>query len=207
MSSKKDRSAIVSGAGLLTSIFTNLVKEVKERGGDDEDIHRLTTPEGSSLLGKIADLIVRAGQGMESFSVLVRYNQSLAEIIKMGKYGWENSNVTAENFPLQGEGEKEVEVMLFHFGREIKSEAAINEMDKAGYRPATIKELLALGYSYPELQKQFPVVALGSVCRDSDGHLQVPCLDWHGAGRLLDLDLFGLNWGDKHRFAAVLKPT
>ena len=100
-----------------------------------------------------------------------------------------------------------MEVTLFHFGREIKSEAAISEMDKDGYRPATIKELLALGASYPELQKHFPVVALGSVWRNPDGHLQVPCLDWHGAGRLLDLDLLGLNWGDKHRFAAVLKLT
>ncbi len=56
---KKDVSAIVSGAGLLTAIWTELVNAVRERGGTDEDIHRLSTPAGRETVDKMADCVVQ----------------------------------------------------------------------------------------------------------------------------------------------------
>ena len=53
----KNVSAIVSGAGLIAGIWTEIVKAVRERGGTDDDIHRLATPDGASLIGKVAQLI------------------------------------------------------------------------------------------------------------------------------------------------------
>lgn len=58
MAKKKDVSAIVSGAGLIASVWTEIVKAVRERSGTDEDIHRLATPAGGKLIGNFADLIV-----------------------------------------------------------------------------------------------------------------------------------------------------
>jgi len=76
-------------------------------------------------------------------------------------------------------------------------------MAKAGYRPAPIEDLLALGASQPELQKKFLIVALGSQWRSPDGDLSVPVLDWDGAERYLGLDWLGRGWGASCRFAAV----
>ena len=38
----------------------------------------------------------------------------------------------------------------------------LQEMSKAGLRPANIYELLALGLKYPELKDKRPIIALGS---------------------------------------------
>jgi hypothetical protein len=78
-------------------------------------------------------------------------------------------------------------------------------MEKAGYRPARIEELLALGASQPELQKEFPIVALASVWRGPGGDRRVPYLRWDVAGRRLDLSWFEYGWTGDYRFAAVRK--
>jgi len=66
MSNQKEKAMIVRGAGLLTSIFSNLQKKVEEFGGSEKDIHRLTTPEGEETIGKMAQIIVDDGRKKES---------------------------------------------------------------------------------------------------------------------------------------------
>ena len=137
--------------------------------------------------------------------VLVDYAKPLKEMIQAGKYNWVNDNITSGHFPTTGTGQKEVEIMLFHFNRPISSDDAIAEMEKAGYRPADPPEILALGVKYPELQKQFPIVALGSPWWYPDGDRSVLYLDWLISGRRLDLILFEADWYEDYRFAAVCK--
>jgi len=52
------KSDIVSAAGLLTGIFTRMMAEVEKKGGGEEDVHRLTTPEADSIWPQIAEVIV-----------------------------------------------------------------------------------------------------------------------------------------------------
>lgn len=140
--------------------------------------------------------------------VVVDCNRSLAEMISAGKYDWVHSDITAEHFSVREGGAQEKEIALFHFGRNISSKDAICEMDAAGYRPAIIEELLALGESQPELQKQFSIVALGGpLWRDSgNGYHHVPCLEGDVGGRNLDLcRWFDGFWISNWRFAAVRK--
>lgn len=204
MSSKLDRSAIVAGAGLVASIFTTLVKKVREQGGTDEDIHRLATPDGEKILDEFIKLIV--GGTRQTFKVLVDYTKTLAEMIKAGQYDWVNENITQDHFSVHGSGQKEVEIVLFHFNRDIASEQVIVEMEQAGFRPAKVEELLSLGASYPDLQKQFPVVALGSVWQGPRVLRYVPFLYRDGAERrFLDLSWSGHGWRGRSRFAAVRK--
>jgi len=197
------KSAIVSGAGLLTSIFTTLVNEVQKRGGDDEDIHCLTTPEGEGLLGEIAELIVRRARKV--FSVVVDYSRSLVQMIKAGNYNWVNSNITEKNFPIQGEGRQKTEVALFHFNKNMTSEQVIAEMDKQGYCPARIEELLAFGESQPDLQRQFSIIALGSIWRFRDGGRYVPVLYEDVRERRLDLVYFDGAWDPGYHFVGLRK--
>jgi len=197
------KSDIVSAAGLLTGIFSRMMAEVRKKGGSDEHIHRLTTPEADTIWPQIADLIV--GSTRQAFKVVVGYTRTLKQMIHAGNYDWVNPDINEMNFKVEGQGKQEKEVVLFHFGRSISSEDAISEMSKAGYRPAKIEELLALGAAYPELQKEFPIVALGSAWQSPDGNRRVPCLLWFGRERYLDLYWFGLDWDEDYRFAAVRK--
>lgn len=138
----------------------------------------------------------------------IDYTKTVEQAITDGNYDWKNSDITAKNFPISPEmtGKKvEVKTKLFHFNRDISSDDAITEMDKDGYRPATLMELLVLGFLFPKLQRQFPIVALGSVWYDADGGRGVPCLDACGSGRRLRLHWFDGGWGARCRCLGVRK--
>ncbi len=139
------------------------------------------------------------------FSVTVDYAQSLANMVRAGNYDWVNSDITEKHFPVKGEGKTEKELHLVHLNRAISSDDAVRELDKMGYAPAKIEDLLALGASYPELQRQFPIVALGSVWRRLLGHRHVPCLWSYTAERYLRLHWLEGDWREDHRFLAVRK--
>ena len=139
----------------------------------------------------------------EGIILNVNYSRTLKEMIIAGNYDWINGDIKEKNFPLPTEllGKKiTASNKLFHFNRSISSENAISEMNKAGYRPATLAELLALGEAYPEQQKEFPIVALGSIwCRT------VPGFGFVDFERRLGLAWFGIGWEYNYRFLAVRK--
>lgn len=206
--SKKDTSAIVSALGVLMSIVTALVSAVRKQGGTDADIYRLATPEGESLIDKIATLIVQAGKPIEQlaencYKVLVDYWQTLQQMIANGKYDDADSDITYENFPTQGIGQQNVVVELVHFGRDMESEAVLKEFEARGLRAATLPELLAFGATYPEKQREFPIIALGSMWQNRYGRRYVPCLDRLGSERGLYLPWDISRWSGNCRFAAV----
>ncbi len=195
----RKRSEFLGAFGKMFEIVKKIVDAVLEKGGTDEDLERiLKEPE---LAQKMAELVV--GPRKSAYKVTVDYAQSLAEMIKAGKYDWVNSDITAEHFPIQGKGKQDVEVVLFHFGKEITSEQVLEVLETQGYRGAKIEEMLALGAAYPELQKQFPILTLGSVWQGPGGSRFVPYLDWDGAGRDLRLDWLGRGWRGYYRFASV----
>lgn len=137
----------------------------------------------------------------QEFRVCVDYGKSLQEMVQEGQYNCAQSIITQGIFSVQGEGRKKVKIRLFSFNRSIHSDEVIAEMEKAGFRPARIEELLALGAQRPALQKKFPIACLGSVY---DEH-SVPVLDWSEAGqwRFMGLCWDGHGWEERWRFAAV----
>jgi len=137
-----------------------------------------------------------------TYKQVVNYDLSVKELLKAGKYDWQNEDITDKNFPSTEKGEKEVEFGMFHFKRGISSEDAIAEMKKAGYRPSTMKELLSFGKNNPDLQRKYPIIALGSVA-ELGGARHVGFLHGNGSGRDAGPDCFGSGWGDYCRFLAV----
>lgn len=208
MSSQKEKAMIVRGAGLLTSIFSNLQKKVEEFGGSEKDIHRLTTPEGEETIGKLAQIIVDDGRKKRiSFPVTVDSSQTLHQMTGAYPYTYINSDVTLEHFPMKGQGKRQIEVTLFHFNRLISSDNAIAEMATEGFRPAEPEELINLSAQHPgqDLQKELPIVAINSPWQYPNGPQCVVCLIRRDAGRGLELhwlkDDLHVGW----HFAAVCK--
>lgn len=136
------------------------------------------------------------------YSVIVDYNQSLAEMISEGKYDWVGSDINLKNFPKTKSREEKVEAELLHFGRAISSKNALAEMSKLGFRPATLEELLSFGAQNTEVQREFSVVALGSLCVLL-GVRRVPCLYGDGSLRFLNLFWFDGGWHGDCRFLVV----
>jgi hypothetical protein len=136
--------------------------------------------------------------------IIVDYGMTLEQMIAAGGYDWVNDNITAKRFPLSGKGRHEMVAELIPFNRGISSEEAVVELDKMGFRPGTVEELLAFGAAFPETQRKFPILALGSPCGVGGDRL-VAYLRGHDARRRLDLLWWDSRWIDYCRFLAVRK--
>ena len=174
--------ALVNKLGGMTAVEGIL------RGGDLRDsIAKLLTPTGSVC------------------SITVDYALTLEQMIAAGRYDWKNGDITAKNFTVTGTGTVKLEVRLFHYGRGMSTKDVLKDIDQNGYRPIKIEELLALGATKPELQREFPIIALGSVWQDLRGGRDVPFLSGDGSRRHLNLRWIGRGWSEICRFGAVRK--
>jgi hypothetical protein len=135
-----------------------------------------------------------------SYPVSIDYRASLAAMIKAGRYDRVNSDITEKHFPVTP-GDTDVVIELVHLNRDIFARDAFAELDRSGFRPATLPELLAFGAKYPEKQREFPIVALGSVwwCCIGDRYVPYVC------ERNLNLNWFDRWWSARCRWAAVRK--
>lgn len=139
------------------------------------------------------------------YPVPIDYGMSMEQLIKLGQYDWSNKDINSKHFPTKRTGKVDITIELVHLNRNISSKDAIRELDHMGLRPAEGCELLAFGSKYPDVQREFPIVALASVWRRSDGYRRVVCLDGRGAERSAGLGWFEDGWYDRWRFAAVRK--
>ena len=198
----RKQSEFVKAAYKAARVLEKLANAVLDAGGTDDDVRRIETEEG--LAEKLAKVVVDGKKAIQNiFRVTVDYSRSLAEMIAAGKYDWSNSGITADHFPVKGEGVSEVELTLVHFNRFMSTDAVLKELAKTGFRPAKIEELLALGEKYHDLQREFPIVALGSVWRDPGDDRRCACL-WGGdSRRSLSLDWLGDGWHENFRFLVV----
>ena len=140
----------------------------------------------------------------EQLMLSVDYSRSLEVMIAAGHFDWTNSDITAKRFPVVGKGVEQFEAKLFHFNRNVSSEQAVEAIKADGWEPAQIEHLLAFGEKYPEEQRKYPIIALGSVARVG-GHRRVPCLHRRGAERYLYLRWWDYGWFGYFRFLAVRK--
>lgn len=139
------------------------------------------------------------------YPVLVNYKMSLRDMVKAGDYDWPNADINAKNFPTMGSGKKKVGLQLIHLNEVFSSKDALVQIEDKGLRPANLAELLAFGAKYPEVQRNFPIIAFGSSHIDSDGVCYVPYLRRGKSKRRLSLRWLDRDWHKYCRFLAVRK--
>lgn len=200
----RTKSDFLSAMGIAFQIFKAIVDEVLLLGGNDESIRRIVT--NKKLRQSIAELIVGAAKQVgEVFRLSVDYSKSLADMIVAGKYGYTNTDITADHFPVVGSGTVEMDAVLVHLGRNATTDEVICELDTRGLRPATMFELLVFGAMFPEKQREFPIVEFGSCWVDPDGNRNFGYLSRNVGKRGLYLDWSGIEWRGNCRFLAVPK--
>ena len=110
--------------------------------------------------------------------------------------------LTSEHFKVAVRGSRNL--FLAHFNRKVTSEHVKAVAEEMGYKVALVEDLLCVGAhpEHRELQRQFPIRALGSssVVR---GDRRVPSLDRWYDERYLYLTLCGGEWDDCCRFLFV----
>ena len=138
------------------------------------------------------------------FPTKVNYDLSIESLIAQGKYDWKNDSITSQNFQTTRKGEATINLEPVHLNQFLTSDEVIAELKKKGLRPAEPHELLSFGIQYPEEQRKYPIVALGSVWRFWHGDRDVPFL-WSDdvVVRRLYLLYFDFRWREDFRFLAV----
>ena len=212
-------TAIQTGEFHMDTIFTDgqltkAIETMRQKGMTPDRFNRLL---GSGIFADVCDAgacfddrdsvrkALKLGVALpEQLMLSVDYSRSLEVMIAAGHYDWKNDDITAKRFPLKGDGTQQFEAKLFHFNRNVSSEQAVEAIKADGWEPAQIEHLLAFGEKFPEEQRKYPIIALGSVARVG-GDRHVPCLSRGGARRRLRLGWWDVDWYDDYRFLAVRK--
>ncbi len=180
-----------------------------KRGHEEVIFNKLVAAAGGdeSILMKIIQGVAEISIQIVSFLTsttkqVVNYDRSIADSLMAGKYDWKNDNITDANFPSDEKGQRKVEFGVFHFNKTTESDDNVAKMKAEGFRPATMKELLAYGEKNPKEQRKYPIIALGLVAR-LDGRRPVGDLRGSSGGRDADLGYDGLEWRVCCRFLGV----
>ncbi len=148
----------------------------------------------------------KIGTSTGPFLLTVDYDLPLAELAAAGNYDYVSSDITEEHFRV-GWGERDIESLLVHLHRPTPTDNVLKELERHDLRPATLPELLAFGAQYPNPQREFPVLALGSIWDDPENSYRraVRILE-HPGDRRLDLTWdHGAQWNQLYHFLAVQK--
>lgn len=182
-----------------------LLAKLEAAGLTGDLAQKVIESRGNALAKNVVNLISGSWLDFPSYTVMVSYDQTVEQMVKAGKYDGYNADVAS--FPSNEKGVAEVLVYLVNFYPGISSKYAIKIMGELDppLRPATLKELLALGVAQPDLQRNNPIIALGSTWLDSNGHVRVPVLYGNVSYRGLRLDWWDSVWFSSRRFAAVRK--
>lgn len=138
----------------------------------------------------IASVLDTVPEVSDAFPVQVDLGLSLEDMIAAGKYDTVDIKQVLEaersNFFPIGEEKKSMNLYVLDLhlqeATSLDRDQLVEIMGRAGYRPATARELLAFGSSYPDEQVTHRFIcALGSIARDPDGGAWILSL-WGGGG-------------------------
>lgn len=104
----------------------------------------------------------RAQPDAQSFSVTVDYDQSLDDLIRAGGYRWVYSEINSINFPSTQSGNRSETVRLVRLDPVVPIDRLLSQEKARGLRPADLRELLAFGRTYPDIQLHASIVGFGS---------------------------------------------
>ncbi len=145
---------------------------------------------------------------METLITTVDYSLNLEQMILAANYGHVNSDITPESFRVQGTGKVTLLSKLFQFDPTVSWDGVLREMEKTGYRPANIEELIAYGTHMPDEQWEIDIVGFGTI--GQLGQIEgrwihgVPRIFRASQGRELNITGFGYrDWPEKTYFLGV----
>lgn len=198
---KNDPEQVVAGAGLLTAIFTKLNTAVARKGGQPGALHRLSTPDGDTLIEQFADLIV--GQNGTITELLVPYDE-FRTIRKDRYYGL--GDVKMSDVPEVESGTKPVRFRELEFDHDPSDQEVLDKAEAENCRkPSRAEaETYIRRFSAEQLGKNPRVGLIGPEVRRG-GYLYRVYVFGYGDGVYLYWHWTGNRWRRHDRFVVVCK--
>ncbi len=142
-----------------------------------------------------------------TYDLTIDYSKSFNAMIAAGRYDINRGKFIHGKFLIRGEGKVIRKAHLVHFKCELASDEVVFQLYNDGKRPATIDELLAFGAQYPDVQRKFPVAALGSSKKHIRGNRWAPYISANpnNGPRIFSLESWDNGWEANVRFLAVYR--
>jgi hypothetical protein len=137
------------------------------------------------------------------FPLRVDYGRTIERLVEEGHYDWSHIDISSELFSTERKGMADIVIELIHFETQKNTDEVLTAITCNGLRPADIVEILTFGATYPDEQRQYPIVARGALWIGTCGGHFVPCLRTGSKGRYVDLYWFGGMWDTYYRFAVI----
>lgn len=135
----------------------------------------------------------------------VDYTRDIDDCVQRYYHQIYGEDINERKLPIPSEmfGKKvEIDACLIYFEDEINHSDVLKEIDKAGFRPANLMELLALGHEY-EFHMDFCIHELESICY-VDGNKHVSITSANGKSVIQLCGSYG-DYSKGSRFLAVPK--
>ena len=209
---RKDKSAIVSGAGWIGSLADKLVRTAREHGVSDEKVHSLATDDGEAVINAMVDAAVvvwacGASKVIGTFQITLAGDATASELVLRGQYDWHNNWITDERFPIQSHEPIPRTIELVEFDHDPTSEEVLADFARRGLERPTHEDALCFGIQHPEEQRKHPIVFLHEPVLSPGVVRDVLVLRGIVGDRELHLCLFGGWWSSLFVFAGVRKPA
>lgn len=140
----------------------------------------------------------------EVFPINSRDDQSVSELVLLGKYDYKNPDINDANFPSQATPSSKKEAILLRFRGGIDDDKVEATVSKLGYRLGVPKEGLSFGIDHPKKQERGPILVLGQE-RARGGDRRVVVLYGNPGYRGLYLYGRGHRWGCDYRVLVFRK--
>lgn len=197
-------------AGTLNDAMQRFLSSLGNQG---EMVLEMMAMDCSPLAGELAeyakmrtDQLARVSKA--DFILEVNYDEDFDAMIAAGNYGSHNGYITRSYFPITGKGTAKFEAKLIDLNGNLCSSDVKHRIMRTDterpWEPCKIEHLLAFGKQFPNEQRKYPIVALGT-CVEVDGEPKVPFLYSVDSKRTLLLERWNVDWLGNCRFLAVRK--
>lgn len=221
---RKSLSDIEHGVSYFMVLMTGIMDVARQKNIPFEAVYRLSKPSNRKTLERMIEIAhedwqqeqrqrtltsaFSTGQQTDTVRILraVYQQPSYQDLRQM--FDWVHDGFRYREFkpieacrgiPLHT---RDLAFELFHLDRQLSTETVFEELAQRGYRPALYEELISFVKAFPDEQKQYPIVALGSVCRKGQEY-GCSCVLWHEGKRKIDFGWLAGDWHDGCRFLAV----
>ena len=203
MSSRTASNAEVPG--WYIEFQANVLRQLPRPGEIDQTTAQGWSQHQKDLKKVLAEILLTEVWVM--YTVIVDRSKTLSEMIHDSNLLRCSCEINDKNFPVQGDGSQEVELVLVHLNQGTSTEEVLAHLDAHGLEPARLEHLLAFGAKYSDVvRREISVVALGSVWINSYSRRNAPVLSHDGSEYKLSLGWIDAGpWGNTFRFLAVRK--
>ncbi|KKW43171.1 MAG: hypothetical protein UY93_C0004G0023 [Parcubacteria group bacterium GW2011_GWA1_56_13] len=142
----------------------------------------------------------------DTWHLWVDYEQSLQMMLMAGHYDLKFGDFPPRLFPLEGKGRVEFEARYFSFEGRMSTQSVVEWIAHGNgigfWSPARVEHLFSHGAAFPNEQRKFSIVGLGSIVNTNSKNY-APVLHGSSFERVVALGWCDNDWPADIRFLAV----